>query len=231
MAKRTHGVGRPKSGSLPVDAETAILAAALDHFAAKNFSSVRTADIAKATGFNQALIFYYFDNKEELYRRALVLAIERAFQSFRLSRAASDDPGELIFAWIDNHIRAYDSIAKLIKLSIDYVSTAERKASIDSAIRTFYDDERDVLLSALEAGIASGTFAKIEAAQTATFISTYLDGVFVRAMILPDFKPVPAIRELKAYVKESLTPSDQRPRPQIRPAKPDARRAARARGD
>ncbi|MBA4132606.1 MAG: TetR/AcrR family transcriptional regulator [Hyphomicrobium sp.] len=210
MAKRPHSVGRPKSGSLPVEAEAAILNAALDLFAAKNFSSVRTVDIAKATGFNQALIFYYFDNKEELYRRALQLAIQQAFESFRLSRAAAEDPAGLIFAWIDTHIRAYDSIAKLIKLSIDYVSTAERKASIDRAIRTFYDDEREVLLSALESGVASGAFAKIDASQTATFISTYLDGVFVRAMILSDFKPVPAIRGLKTYMKEHLTPPPSR---------------------
>ena len=210
MAKKTNSVGRPKSGSLPVEAETAILTAALDLFAAKNFSSVRTADIAKATGFNQALIFYYFDNKEELYRRALALAIEQAFHSFRLSRAKLEDPAGLIFAWIDTHIRAYDSIAKLIKLSIDYVSTAERKASIDRAIRTFYDDERDVLQTALEAGIASGDFAKVDAAQTATFISTYLDGVFVRAMVLPDFKPVPAIRGLKTYMKDHLKPPPRR---------------------
>ena len=204
MAKKTHSVGRPKSGSLAVEAESAILSAALDLFAAKNFSTVRTADIAKATGFNQALIFYYFESKEELYRRAMMLAIEQAFQSFRLSRASTDKPADLVFDWIDNHIRAYDAISKLIKLSIDYVSTADRKVTIDRAIRKFYDDEREVLQTALEAGIAAGAFAKVDAAQTATFISTYLDGVFVRAMVLPDFKPVPAIRRLKTYMKNYL---------------------------
>jgi AcrR family transcriptional regulator len=204
MAKRSHGVGRPKAGTRTPDAENAILAAALELFAARNYASVRTADIAKATGFNQALIFYYFDNKEELYRRALALAIERAFESFRLSRENITNPADLIFAWIDNHVRAYDSIAKLIKLSIDYVSTAERKTKIDRAIRSFYDDERVVLQTALEAGIASGEFADVDAAQTATFISTYLDGVFVRAMVLPDFKPVAAIQNLKTYVKDHL---------------------------
>lgn len=207
MAKRTHGVGRPKAGSRPIEAEGAILSAALDLFAAKNFSSVRTADIAKATGFNQALIFYYFDTKEELYRRALALAIERAFQSFRLSGETITDPADLIFAWIENHIRAYDSIAKLIKLSIDYISTAERKASIDRAIRKFYDEEKSVLKSAIENGIASGDFGQVDAEQTATFISTYLDGVFVRAMVLPEFKPVPAILELKSYMLERLKPT------------------------
>lgn len=206
MAKRSHGVGRPRRSSRPVEAESTILAAALDLFAAKNFSSVRTADIAKATGFNQALIFYYFDSKEELYRRAMALAIEQTFQSFRLSRVGLDDPSDLILAWIDTHIDAYDSIAKLIKLSIDYVSTAERKANIDRAIRTFYDGERDVLQTALQAGLESGEFTGIDPAQTATFISTYLDGVFVRAMILADFKPAPAIRGLKSYIENILKP-------------------------
>ncbi len=204
MAKQKHRVGRPKSGTRSVDAESVILSAALDLFAARNFSSVRTADIAKETGFNQALIFYYFTNKEELYRRALVLAIERAFQSFRGSREQLSDPAELIFAWIDTHILAYDSISKLIKLSIDYISTAERNESIDRAIRTFYDDEREVLHSALNAGIKSGSFAAVDPAQTATFISTYLDGVFVRVMVLPDFNPVTAIEDLKLYLKEHL---------------------------
>jgi AcrR family transcriptional regulator len=213
MAKRAHSVGRPKAGSSTVEAESAILSAALDLFAAKNFSSVRTIDIAKATGFNQALIFYYFTNKEELYRRALALAIERALQSFRMTRVALVEPADLIFAWIDNHIRAYDSIAKLIKLSIDYVSTAERKTSIDRAIRTFYDEERAVLQSAIEAGVASGKFGRVDAEQTATFISTYLDGVFVRAMVLPDFKPVPAIRELKSYMQGHLQPGGGAKRP------------------
>jgi AcrR family transcriptional regulator len=206
MAKRTHSVGRPRLANRPVEAESTILTAALELFAAKNFSSVRTADIAKATGFNQALIFYYFDTKEELYRRAMALAVEQAFQSFRLSRANLKTQSELILAWIETHIEAFDSISKLIKLSIDYVSTAERKANIDRAIRTFYDGERDVLQTALEAGVASGEFDGIDAAQTATFISTYLDGVFVRAMILPDFKPVPAIRVLKSYVGDLLKP-------------------------
>lgn len=204
MRRKASNVGRPKAGSMNVEAEAAILSAALDLFAARNFSSVTTADIAKATGFNTALIYYYFGNKEELFRRAVSLAVERAFDRFRMSREGMQEPAELIFAWIDTHIREYDAIAKLIKLSIDYASTAERKATIDEAIRTFYDDERAVLLAALETGIARGDFAQVDPAQTATFISTYLDGVFVRAMILEDFRPVVAIRNLKSYLTSLL---------------------------
>lgn len=204
MQRRSAGAGRPKAGSTSVEAEAVILSAALDLFAARNFASVTTADIAKATGFNTALIYYYFGNKEELFRRAVALAIERAFYRFRLSRTRAQDPADLIFAWIDTHIREYDAIAKLIKLSIDYAGTAQRKVNIDKAIRTFYDDEQAVLVEALKAGIADGTFKAVDPLQMATFISTYLDGVFVRAMVLGDFKPVDAIGNLKSYLDSVL---------------------------
>jgi AcrR family transcriptional regulator len=207
MARRArNAVGRPKAGSLGADAEAVILAAALDLFAAKNFSSVRTTDIARATGFNQALIFYYFKNKEELYRRAVLEAVEQAFQSFQTARDNVNDPAELIGAWIDNHIHAWDAIAKLIKLSIDYAATAKRKATIDRAIRSFYDQERKVLQSALDEGVARGLFGKIDTVATATFISTYLDGVFVRAMVFPDFDPIAAIGNLKSNMPKMLRP-------------------------
>jgi AcrR family transcriptional regulator len=205
MVKRARNtVGRPKAGRETVDAENLILTAALDLFAAKNFSSVRTADIAKATGFNQALIFYYFQTKEELYRRAVMQAIEQAMQSFRAARGDLQEPSDLIFAWIDNHIRAYEAIDKLIKLAIDYASTAQRKASVDRAIRSFYDQERKVLQSALDEGVARGLFGQIDTSEMATFISTYLDGVFVRAIVFPDFDPIAAIEDLKSKIPRLL---------------------------
>lgn len=204
MQRRSLGVGRPKAGSLSVEAETAILSAALDLFAARNFAAVTTADIARATGFNTALIYYYFGTKEELFRRAVMLAVERAFERFRLSRADTRDPAGLIGEWIDTHVREFQTIAKLIKLAIDYAGTADRKAGIDRAIRTFYDEEREVLRGALAAGLKRGDFAGLDPDRTATFISIYLDGVFVRAMILEDFQQVPAIESLKVVLRQHL---------------------------
>lgn len=183
-----------------------MLEAALSLFAARNFASVSTSDIANATGFNPALIYYYFGNKEELFRRAIALAVERAFQRFELSRKTASTPAEAVFDWIDTHISAYDTIDKLMSLSIDYAGTAHRKAAVDRTIRKFYDDERDVLRQALEAGIKAGEFRPVNAGEMAAFISTYLDGVFVRAMILKDFKPVLAIKSLNAFLRAQLQP-------------------------
>lgn len=203
-ARKTGGAGRPKLTVATPDAELRIREAALDLFSARGFSAVTTKDIADATGFNPALIYYYFGSKEELFRRAVTLAVERAFEQFRISRQGLDHPRDIINGWLDTHIVQFDTIAKLIMISIDYARTSKRKARIDEAIHTFYDDEREVLRQTLSAGIASGEFRKVDVAATATFISTYLDGVFVRAMVLKKFDPIAAIRELRTFLDVHL---------------------------
>jgi TetR/AcrR family transcriptional regulator, upper aerobic nicotinate degradation pathway regulator len=201
---KTNGVGRPKASADPIDAELAIREAALDLFSARNFSTVTIKDIAEATGLNTALIYYYFGSKEELFRSTVALAVERAFHRFRIARKDLTSPREVITGWLDNHIREFATILKLVKIAIDYASTADRKAGIDRAIRRFYVDEREVLREALSAGIARGDFRKVDVDATSTFISTYLDGVFVRSVILKDFDPVAAIGELRSFLDSLL---------------------------
>lgn len=208
--RKLNSVGRPKVGASPLEAQTIIREAALDLFSARNCSSVTTKDIAKATGFNTALIYYYFGSKEELFRSAVSLAVERAFTQFRRSRSNLSSPKEILVDWLDNHIREYDAISKLVCISIDYASTVDRKASIDNAIRAFYNEERGVLQEVLSAGIKSGDFKDVNVEEMSTFISTYLDGVFVRAVILKDFDPIAAIHKLRTSLLAQLSRS-QRP--------------------
>ncbi len=205
MSRILNKVGRPKAGAAPVDAEMKIRDASLTLFAASGFSAVTIKDIAKQTGLNTALIYYYFGSKEELFQSAVSLAVERAFARSRAMRQTPREPAGVIFDWLDTHIREYDTISKFIKISINYANTVERKTAIDRAIRRFYDEEREVLRAALKAGVKSGAFPQLDSDETATFISTYLDGIFVRAMMLKDFKPIAAIEELRSLVKSRLS--------------------------
>jgi hypothetical protein len=49
-----------------------------------------------------------------------------------------------------------------------------------------------------------GDFRKVDVDETESFISTYLDGVFARALILKDFKPISAIGELRSFLNTYL---------------------------
>ena len=147
--RRFVRAGRPRLDVASPDAETQICEVALDLFADRGFSSVTTKDIADATGFNPALIYYYFGSKEELFRRAVTLAVERAFEQFRLAREGLEHPRDIIYGWLDIHVKEYETISKFIKIAIDYAKTSKRNVRIDEAIRRFYLDERDVLKAAL----------------------------------------------------------------------------------
>lgn len=196
--------GRPRTESQPPDAEMKIREAALDLFAAKNFSSVTIKDIAAATGLNAALIYYYFGSKEELFRLAVALAVERAFHRFKAGRLNQTCPREIIGRWLDTHVRECETITKLVRIAIDYAGTAKRKRAVDSAIRRFYEEERHVLREALQDGITAGQFRAVDVEKTATFISTYLDGVIVRAVILRDFDARAAIEEFRVLLASLL---------------------------
>jgi AcrR family transcriptional regulator len=200
VKRKPARVGRPKFDVSSRDAETHIREISLDLFAERGFSAVTTKDIADATGYNTAMIYYYFGSKEELFRNAVTLAVERAFQQFSIAREGLKHPREIIDGWLDNHVKEYETISKLIKISVDYAKTSKRNVRIDGAIRRFYVDERDVLRAALVSGIERGDFRKVDVDETASFISTYLDGVFVRAMILKDFDPIESIGDLRSFL-------------------------------
>ena len=176
--------GRHKSAS--PDREQQLMAAALDLFAERNFSSVTIKDIANATGVNTALIYYYFENKNDLFCSVIENAIDQAFEDFRALREGHQDPAAVIDGWLNNHVRLFDPIHKLVKISLDYSGSPNRVPSIDRSIRQFYDEETRMLSQCIRQGVESGIFKPVDPESVALFISTYLDGLMVRTVILTD---------------------------------------------
>lgn len=66
-------------------------------------------------GVNTALIYYYFDNKEDLFRATIQSAISKTFESVHDLEKSVSDPAMIIDAWLTNQIELYDGIHKLIK--------------------------------------------------------------------------------------------------------------------
>ncbi len=66
----TAAVAHPIS-ERATDTRSRILDSALNEFAAHGLAGARTDRIAQAAGVNKALLYYYFDSKENLYRAAL----------------------------------------------------------------------------------------------------------------------------------------------------------------
>jgi AcrR family transcriptional regulator len=193
--------GRPSGKG---DNAERILDVALNLFARSSFWAVTIKDIGKATGLNAAMIYYYFRDKEDLFRAAVEISVKRAFQGFESRNADADGPEAIISGWLDTHINELDLIRKLVKVSLDYANSGNRIARIDRAIEDFYDHERTILMTAMREGISSKRFRPIDVKWMSSFISTFLDGVMVRSMISPDFDPKIAINGLRKFVLSEL---------------------------
>jgi AcrR family transcriptional regulator len=232
------GQGEPaaaRSGGRRADkasnAADTLLRVALDLFARQDYSTVTIKDIAKETGFNASLIYYYFESKEELFLRAIELTVETAFQKFEAIREQADSPEAVISSWIEIHITHFVLMQKLAKVSLDYASTRNRTQKLDAAIRAFYDKEAIVLGQAIRDGLRQGVFRRTQPRAMAVFISTFLDGTLFRSMMFPEFDYRTAIRHMRSVVLDHLRmgPEGDPPPPAKRLRKRAASSAARPR--
>ena len=201
--------GSHKSAS--PDREQQLMAAALDLFAERNFSSVTIKDIANATGVNTALIYYYFESKSDLFCSVIENAVDQAFENFRALRPGHEDPAAVIDEWLNNHVRLFDPIHKLVKISLDYSGSPNRVPSIDRSIRQFYDEETRMLSLCIRQGVESGVFQPVDPESVAQFISTYLDGLMVRSVILSDLDLKASLDNLRQILWSALGYQDRAP--------------------
>lgn len=184
--------------------EEEFLAAALDLFAERNFASVTIKDIAQSLDVNTALIYYYFENKTDLFRATIDYAVKNAFANMCELEARDADPAALIAAWLENHVERYAEIHRFVKIALDFRGSHEGDPAIEATIASFYAKEGELLSRVVRMGIEQGLFKSMDPARMTRFISTYLDGCMVRSVIQPEFDLRKAVDELHRNVLELL---------------------------
>lgn len=179
------------------DRATELMAAALRQFARQDFNSVTIKDIANSIPVNSALIYYYFENKEALFRASLDYAADLAIARFEEMSNGLSQPADLINAWFDNHVESRDLIRYMVKVMLDFAVSHPQRDMIEGSIQRFYGQERDLLVKCIRAGIKAGHFRKLDPSKAAQVASTMLDGVIVRCQIQEDFDLRAAVADLK----------------------------------
>lgn len=181
------------------------LHAALELFAKRNFASVTIKDIAQSLGVNTGLIYYYFENKTDLFRATIAFTVENAFANMRTLEENHSDPARLLSAWLNNHVDKYGEIHRFVKIALDFRGSHEGNSEIEATIASFYTKEREMLSRSIRQGIEQGLFKPVDPIRTANFISTYLDGCMVRSVIVQDFNLKVSVGDLHRQVLEMLS--------------------------
>lgn len=162
--------------------------AALNLFSERDVSTVTIKEIAAAANVNSALIYYYFDDKEHLFRAALGFAVRKVIAEYRSLYKMHDHPVGLIRAWFQNNLELSKPIRELVKIMLDYNNNTNRAFSISDLVDEFYrEEERNILADNIRRGIEMGLFKPVDPENTAHFVSVHLDGIMVASFIRSNF--------------------------------------------
>jgi AcrR family transcriptional regulator len=174
---------------------------ALDLFAERHFASVTIKDIGRAANVNSAMIYYYCQDKEHLFRAAIESAIDEAFDLFakHCSSEVHEDPAETILAWFDTHVALY-KLRNVVKISVDCKGVVGKVPGGMEPIKRFYRHENEILQDLIRKGIDADLFHKVDPSVAATMISTILDGALARSIFLKDFQMVETVEEFKRSI-------------------------------
>jgi AcrR family transcriptional regulator len=155
-----------------------ILTIALQLFAERHYNAVSMRDIAEACGINAGLIYYYYENKDELLRRALAHAVAELHQGYDIGQRQHLNPAAELTAWLQMHIPIAPMLIRMAKIMADYAAAGLRDEKTDQLIRDFYAREQNFLENCIARGIAQNLFRRVDVVQTARAFSLQLDGIF-----------------------------------------------------
>jgi len=187
----------------------------LNLFAERDFASVTIKDIANKCGVNTALIYYYFANKEDLFRATIQNAISDALENYTSLHNRHTNPVDLISDWFDTNLKLSVPIRKLVKIMLDYSGSGMNISSIDQQVENFYYVEHCILSDSIRRGIDQGIFNAVDHDRLALFVSTHLDGVMVASMIRKDFNLGEAMTDLREILWLHLGYSSDQPLTQL----------------
>jgi AcrR family transcriptional regulator len=202
--KKVRSSTKPTSTPQGNDRRREITEGALELFAEHSFASVTIKDIAGKLRINPALIYYYFESKQDLFRASIEAAIFDAVAHYDKIRSSHDHPVGLIDAWLESNVTLSNMISNLVKVMLDHSGMPRHIRPVDRVVKRFYDEEFRILSGAIGRGIEIGVFQPVDQREMALFASVHLDGVMVAAKIRPDFDLAQAIKDLRNILFNNL---------------------------
>jgi AcrR family transcriptional regulator len=177
-----------------------LMRAALHLFATKDFGRITLRDIQRASGFDAALIYYYFKNKQDLFDATVRFALGEAAGVNHLARSADADPVQVIRNWLQHSLNMAEYNCTILRIMMHYAGS-KRGGALEESMQKFYQrEEMDILAESVRRGIASKLFRQVDPVALARYVSVHLDGITAASMVRRKFDVVAAFRDLEASI-------------------------------
>jgi len=192
-----------------VDARERILEAAARLFSNQGYPATSLAQVARTARVSKALVLWYFESKESLFRTAL----QHFLTPYEIDAHAllGLTEREQIEKLIDDY---YDFIAEHLS-SVQFVlgqvvRQDENSHELVTHARELYRVYRELLTTILERGRASRVFApQVRPAEDAALIMAALNGLLVQQLVESEREcdPQELLARFKSTIRTQLCPS------------------------
>ncbi len=147
----------------PEESRAAILKAAVREFAQEGVAGARTDAIARSAGVNKALLYYYFEDKEALYRAVL----DQVFGGVRaaIHNALSQDqpPREKLESYVCAHFNYIASNPLYPRIvQAEFLRAGRDPSRLERIAKHYFRPVFLELSGLLEAGVQSGDFRQVD---------------------------------------------------------------------
>ncbi len=162
-----------------------ILGATLEAIEDKGIDQVRGADIAKRVGVSAGLVFYHFDNLDNLIISALRSA---AAHDMAHLQAVLDGTAGDVTTRLRAVLREYGPTGTAFgwRMWVESWSASLRNPELRGVIRTLDAGWRDVLIRLIDEGTAAGEFHCPDPAGAAWRLTAMLDGLAVQQVVFDE---------------------------------------------
>jgi TetR/AcrR family transcriptional regulator len=147
------------------DARARILEAALREFSAHGLAGARTEQIAEAAGVNKALLYYYFESKENLYMAALEMASGRVRDSSMAVFLRDATPGERVLRTALNHfdrILGQREFQSLMQQEMMRLHQGSESGALPILVKRVFGPMHAMFQALIREGIVSGELIDVD---------------------------------------------------------------------
>ncbi|HAS54336.1 MAG: hypothetical protein A2X56_14895 [Nitrospirae bacterium GWC2_57_13] len=152
---------RPKAQRAEGDTRAAILKAARRVFAQRGLDGASIRDVAMAAKVNTAMLYYYFKDKENLYRAVLSDSFSALIAIWDNEIFKSDSPArEKIRKYVEEYIRFHQANEDLRRIMA--MEFAVSGGGVTWVCENFFADNHARLVHIIHEGIKNGEIRKVD---------------------------------------------------------------------
>lgn len=159
-----------------------IVAAAERIFAEQGVDGARTDAIARAARVNKALLYYYFNSKEDLYRFTLQTLLDQMRQQVASGMKGSSTPQVRLVNYVKGYfdfMAAHPNYPRLVQREV-----MGRGQSLQWIVQAYFGPLYRRLAATIRAGITRGEFRSVDPQNTALTLISMTVFYFAAAPVL-----------------------------------------------